>query len=128
MRSRHASIAQLVQPDFDWQQLRQLAGEDANFEAELLAMFLEDAEASLVQIELAIAAQDTAQLEAIAHSLQGASANVGASALAQAARQLEQIARRGELTTAPNLLGQLRRDCQTIRTEFPVQFPAQFPA
>ena len=28
--------------DFDWQQLNQLAGEDADFEAELLAIFLQE--------------------------------------------------------------------------------------
>ena len=42
-----------------WQQLRQLAGEDADFEAELLAMFLTDASSSLIQLEQAIAIAHT---------------------------------------------------------------------
>lgn len=66
-------------PDFDWQQLRQLADEDTDFEAELLEMFLQDAERSLRDLDLAIASRRIQAIEDIAHSLHGASANVGAS-------------------------------------------------
>ncbi len=102
-------------PDFDWQQLKQLAGEDAAFEAELLEMFLKDAEISLRELELAIASHSLQTIEDIAHSLRGASANVGACALALVARQLEHSARSGYLTDAQGLLQQLHMHCQRIR-------------
>ncbi len=105
-------------PDFDWQQLRQLAGEDTDFEAELLEMFLQDAERSLRELERAIASRSLQAIEDIAHSLRGASANVGASALALAASQLEQMARSGKLvnpSAAQGLLQQIQKHCQRIR-------------
>ena len=105
-------------PDFDWQQLRQLAGEDTDFEVELLEMFLQDAEHSVGELERAIASRSLQSIEDIAHSLHGASANVGASALALAASQLEQMARSGKLTNplaAQDLLQQIQTHCQRIR-------------
>lgn len=103
-----------AQSDFDWQQLRQLAGEDVDFEAELLAIFLSDAEENLKQLEQAIAHQNIRAIGEIAHSLRGASANVGASALARAAHQLEQIARSGEITGAQAQLQELHSHYQRI--------------
>jgi HPt (histidine-containing phosphotransfer) domain-containing protein len=105
----------LTTPDFDWQQLKQLAGEDTAFEAELLEMFLKDAEISLRDLELAIASRSCQSIEEIAHSLRGASANVGACALALVAHQLEHSARRGHLSEAYSLLQQLHTHCQSIR-------------
>ena len=107
-------------PDFDWQQLRQLAGEDADFETELLEMFVQDAERSLRELERAIASRHLQAVEDTAHSLHGASANVGACALASAASQLEQMARSGQLTRTltdtQGLLQQMRGHCQSIQT------------
>lgn len=102
--------------DFDWQQLKQLAGEDTEFETELLEMFLTDARSSLTALEKAIAQQDIRSVENIAHSLQGASANVGASALAITARQLETSARSGQLTAAKDRLGHIDNHCQKIQS------------
>jgi histidine phosphotransfer protein HptB len=104
--------------DFNWQQLRQLAGEDADFETELLAMFLKDAENSLRQLELAIATNSFKMIEEVAHSLRGSSANVGASALASVARQLEQNAQRGQIAGAYGLLQQLQAQCEGIESYF----------
>jgi len=105
----------LTSPDFDWQQLRQLAGEDRTFEYELLEMFVQDAQQSLKELEQAIATHSIQAIQDIAHSLRGASANVGASALAVAARQMEQVAQGGQLTEAPVLLQQIRAHCSHIQ-------------
>lgn len=103
--------------DFDWQQLNQLAGEDPDFETDLLALFLADAEASLSRIEGAIASQNSQSVADTAHSLRGSSANVGARALSAVARQLEQIASEGRLTGARSLLQQLQVHCQGIHRQ-----------
>jgi HPt (histidine-containing phosphotransfer) domain-containing protein len=102
--------------DFDWQQLRQLAGGDTEFEVELLKIFLVDAEGSLRQLEQAIASKSIETIEDIAHSLRGASANVGAKSLADAAFQLEQTARSGKITNARTLLQQMNVHCQSIQS------------
>lgn len=106
-----------IQPDFDWQQLRQLAGEDADFETELLGMFLTEADDSLQQLGAAIASEDIPATEDIAHSLRGASANVGAIALAHVASQIEHLARNGEIVGTAELLAQLHHYCQNIQRQ-----------
>ena len=106
----------LINPDFDWQQLRQLAGEDTDFEYELLEIFLQDAQQSLTDLEQAIANRSIQAIQDTAHSLKGASANVGAISLAVAARQLEQIAQGNQLAEAPALLRQIRRHCAHIQS------------
>ncbi len=114
------TLAKTVSTEFDWQQLSQLAGGDANFEAELLAMFLSDAEESLQKLEYAIATKSIKTIESLAHSLKGASANVGACALASVASRLEQTARAGKMTDARRLLRQLNIHCQKIQTQLPL--------
>ncbi|MEL6491917.1 MAG: Hpt domain-containing protein [Cyanobacteria bacterium J06634_6] len=104
--------------DFDWQQLRQLAGEDSDFEIELLTIFLQDAESSLGKLDRAIALSNSQAIEEAAHSLQGASANVGARALAATANQLEQRARNGNINGATLLLQQLRQQCKAVQMQF----------
>lgn len=104
-----------LQPEFDWQQLRQLAGEDPDFEAELLSIFLKDAKSRLKALGAAIEAHDAAAVEEIAHSLRGASANVGASALARSAQQLEHAARTGQMDSTAALLTQLHDYCQRLQ-------------
>lgn len=102
--------------DFDWQQLQQLAGGDADFEVELLNMFLADAEDSVRQLEGAIASQSIKTIENVAHSLRGASANVGAKSLADVALQLEQTARSGKMTNARQLLQEVDIHCRKIQS------------
>ncbi|MEO1620115.1 MAG: Hpt domain-containing protein [Cyanobacteria bacterium J06632_3] len=104
--------------NFDWQQLRQLAGEDASFATELLTLFMQDAESCLKDLEQAIATQNARSIEEAAHSLRGASANVGASALSAVAGRLEQSARRGDLRSAHVLLQQLKQHYRFIQAQF----------
>ncbi len=103
--------------EFDRQQLSQLAGGDADFEAELLTMFLSDTEESLRRLEYAITIKNTKTIESLAHSLKGSSANVGACALATVASQLEQTARKGKMTDARKLLRQLNIHCQKVQAQ-----------
>lgn len=120
---RSSSSAQL---DFDWQQLRQLASEDADFELELIAIFLEDAEDNLNQLEQAIAHQNIQAIANLAHTLRGSSANVGARSLTQTAHQLEHLAQSSPLSDLPadlfleanRLLFEMRHHCQSIQAHF----------
>ena len=100
--------------NFDWQQLHQLAGGDVAFEAELLSLFIEDVEQSLAQLEQAIVARNVAAIEDIAHGLRGASANVGATAIARTAYRLEQAARAGRIESDRTIIATLHSHCQAI--------------
>ncbi len=120
---RSSSSAQL---DFDWHQLRQLANGDTAFELELMAIFLEDTEGSLNQLEQAIASQSIQAIADLAHTLRGSSANVGARTLSETARQLEHLAQSNPLpgsfadlfVEASRLLSQMRHHCQSIQAHF----------
>ncbi|EDX87533.1 Hpt domain protein [Synechococcus sp. PCC 7335] len=107
--------------EFDWQQLQQLAGGDAEFEAELLAMFLNDARNSLRLLEGAIASKKLETIESVAHSLRGASANVGASAIANTAFELEHAARAGKTFSAFGLVREIDSYCQKIQAQLQAQ-------
>ncbi len=123
MVTSRTSTGPAAPSEFDWQQLKQLAGEDTAFEAELLQMFLRDAQSGLEELEKAIASHHVQAVENIAHSLRGASANVGAIALAETARLLETLARSGQLegqlgsrlTEAEALLRKMSHHCQSIQ-------------
>ena len=106
-----------IQPDFDWQRLNQLAGEDPDFAIELLAMFLKDAEGSLVGLEQAVEQRSLQAIEDVAHALRGASANVGASAMSALAVQLEDIAHCGKINQVQGLLQLLYDHCKMLRAE-----------
>ncbi|NJO08412.1 MAG: Hpt domain-containing protein [Leptolyngbyaceae cyanobacterium SL_1_1] len=73
----------------DLEQLQQISGGDPEFEQELLQLFVEDAAAQVEALRAAIAQQNGSAIEETAHHLKGASANVGATAIAQAASKLE---------------------------------------
>lgn len=120
---RSSSSARL---DFDWHQLRQLAYGDTAFELELMAIFLEDTEDSLNQLEQAIAHQSIQAIADLAHALRGSSANVGASTLTQTAGQLERLVQSSPsadsfadlFAEASGLLAQMRHHCQSLQAHF----------
>ncbi len=120
---RNSSSAQL---DFDWHQLRQLANGDTAFELELMAIFLEDTEGSLTQLEQAIAHQSIQAIADLAHALRGSSANVGARTLTQTASQLERLVQSSPpadsfadlFAEASGLLAQMRHHCQSLQDHF----------
>ncbi|MEO0540437.1 MAG: Hpt domain-containing protein [Cyanobacteria bacterium P01_A01_bin.105] len=100
---------------FDWNQLHQLAGGDTAFEKELLEMFLNDAESSLSQLEDALASNSVEAVEELAHYIKGASANVGAVALSQAAGKLERQAKQRKIVQGPRTLSQLQSLCRDVK-------------
>ena len=101
--------------NFDLEQLEQLAGGDKAFEKELLQMFVGDTENSLSQLATAISMENQTAVRELAHYIKGASANVGATGMSVAAAQLEMLAKKGNLSLAPNSLRKLRALHQEVR-------------
>jgi HPt (histidine-containing phosphotransfer) domain-containing protein len=93
----------------DWRSLRQLSDGDAQFERELLALFVDDTEKHLGRLSDAIAGQDPNQIRLLAHYLKGSCGNVGVMPLHHHAATLETSARRGELSVGPALLDEMQR-------------------
>ncbi|MEO1400851.1 MAG: Hpt domain-containing protein [Cyanobacteria bacterium J06635_1] len=105
----------MTNPTFDWNQLAQLAGDDPEFEQELLGLFVTDIEDSLFRLVEAMDAQDAPTVEHLAHYIKGASANVGANALAEIAGQLEQHAQQSTLEQATPAIEVLKARCQEVK-------------
>jgi two-component system sensor histidine kinase/response regulator len=78
----------------------------------ILRIFIDSAGESVTRIENAILARDAGQLAAAAHALKSSTANVGAKALSEFYRRLEQLGREGRLTDARELLIQVRPEHQ----------------
>jgi signal transduction histidine kinase/DNA-binding response OmpR family regulator/HPt (histidine-containing phosphotransfer) domain-containing protein len=81
----------------------------------VLQAFLSDTPAHLHTIRLAIASDNPAQLRKAAHSLKSSSANVGAHALAQRCKEVEQLGRNNTTAGAAALLADMERSFQAAR-------------
>jgi len=99
----------------DWQQLHQLSEGSKEFEIELLQMFVEDTQARLEVLKLAIASADFLQVEQQAHHLKGASANIGAKTIYASTVILEQKARAQDLRGTDKLLAEINRTHKHIQ-------------
>ena len=106
-----------IQPDFDWYRLHQLADNDRGFAVELLSMFLKDTERHLSTLKQAASTHSFKTIEDTAHAIKGASANVGATAMSQVAKQIEEAARLEEIGQINQLLRSLKSHYQLVRTE-----------
>jgi CheY-like chemotaxis protein len=87
------------------QELRELAvatGEPTFFR-ELVDQYLDQAASQLTELREAAARRDATALKAVAHSLRGASATVGATEVASVCVALEEAAARGEVAGADRL-------------------------
>jgi signal transduction histidine kinase/DNA-binding response OmpR family regulator len=81
----------------------------------VLHAFLRDTPKHLHTIRLAIANDDAEQLRKAAHSLKSSSANIGASALADRSKELEQLGRNHTTAGAAPLLADMEHSFQAAR-------------
>ena len=89
--------------------LRELST-DGDALAELIDLFLESAPEMLARAEAAAADADAARLVREAHALRGSCANFGAHKLQELCTELETLARKGNLGSAPALLVALQAE------------------
>jgi len=82
---------------------------------EVLEIFLEDSEPTCEEIARAVEAADREALEASAHALKGACANVSAERARAAAAELEEMARGGDLGEVRRALARLEARMAELR-------------
>ncbi len=73
----------------DLRRLKDLSGGDKDFEKEIIDLFLKDTTRHLKRLEEAINEGDSSNVEAAAHSIKGAAANMGAEKFRELAQKLE---------------------------------------
>lgn len=100
----------------DRQQLSDLSGGDAGFEAELLQVFIADTLDQLQALEQAIAGANWTQTLQIAHHIKGASANVGAIAIAAAAAEVETAGHRQQSKVILSALARLKQQVSELQS------------
>lgn len=76
---------------------------------EVMPVYVEENRRRLEELNKAVSQSDAAQVKLYAHGIKGASANVGAVELSEAAKTLEHLAADGDLSDAPRILQEINR-------------------
>lgn len=103
-------------------ELREVLGSEVN---RILSVYLQDTPRLIAQLEQAAVANNPIALRVAAHSLKSSSANVGASALSVAARDLEYGARDGTLTQPANAVAVIVAEFGRVRTALQAELNAE---
>ena len=92
--------------------LRDVLGDEVD---KIISVYLEDAPRLIAQLERAVATNDPIALRVSAHTLKSSSANIGATTLSNAARDLEHGARDGTLQSPGNAVAKLVSEFAQVR-------------
>jgi len=92
-----------------------VVGGDADFLAELMDIFLEDAPQMLAEMSQAVEDSDAAVLRRAAHSLKSNSADFGAMALSNLCRELEGMGKAGTLAGAAEKVVQAGAEYERVQ-------------
>ena len=83
--------------------------------SEIVDVFIEDIPVQLEELKQGIKENDAAVIRAQGHRIKGASANVGAEAMRQAACEIELAGTDGKLDTAPGLVAKLEHEFERLK-------------
>jgi two-component system, sensor histidine kinase and response regulator len=98
------------EPSIDLPALGEVTDGDADFERELMTVFVASGDSALAALLEALGAADLAAVRRHAHTLKGASANLRARPLAARAEALEAAATAGDLRRCRQTFGELEAD------------------
>lgn len=108
----------------DAKRLAELADDDAEAIAELLALYFSQADALVQKLTSAIENQLTKEVQSAAHQLRGASASCGLWAVLPALTKLEELGASGNLDGARDLDAELRRELLRSREFLERHYPS----
>jgi len=102
-------------PTFDPHHLAEACGDDIDVQREIVVDFLSQLDERLEDIATAVASRGATTIQRTAHTLKGASASLGAPALAGASARLESLGRTGALDGATEALQEVRDEAARLR-------------
>ncbi len=102
---------------FQWEELLNRCGDDAELAMELLGMFHDQWQDTYTQLQASINEQDPTTLEEIAHKLKGSAATLTASEMALYAEALQQMGQHAELENAQQTLDKLAQSYEQLKLE-----------
>jgi HPt (histidine-containing phosphotransfer) domain-containing protein len=94
--------------------LKELDGGDGSLLSELAKEYESDALSQLEAMRVALDSTDAGGLERAAHCLKGASANLGATAVAAGCREIEQLARGGDIAGVGRLIDDVESELRIV--------------
>ncbi len=94
----------------DLARLRETSEGDREFEAELLAIFIEDCASRIAALRQSLEAGDAETLRRDAHTIKGSARNLGTTRLDKYAEDLEHSAAAGRLEPAAGLIAQIQAE------------------
>jgi two-component system sensor histidine kinase/response regulator len=103
------------EPVLDWKQALAQVGGSVDLLRDLAAMFLAEHPGWMSQLGEAVACSDVAQVKRLAHTLKGSLGLFGARAAFDAARELEAMARSGDLTGSTSTYAALQTGLQSVQ-------------
>jgi HPt (histidine-containing phosphotransfer) domain-containing protein len=101
--------------DLNMSRLHDITGGDRELNGEVIRLVLEDAETAIGELVPALRVRNAAVGGTLAHQLKGASANVGAERLADAALRLERALDDDDWTTASRSFDEVLAALATLR-------------
>lgn len=100
------------------EQLQMLADdEDPDFLLDLFDGYIETTETSLSDLKEAISAEDPVRVMKTAHTLKGASSNIGANSMASLFKQLEELGRAETIDGADEIVITLREEFKNVKED-----------
>ncbi len=105
-------------------ELREVLGSEVD---KIIAVYLEDSPRLIAQLERAAVGNDPIALRVAAHTLKSSSANVGATTLSEAARDLEHGARDGTLANPEALVAGIVTEFAQVRSALRSTLPTSVP-
>jgi HPt (histidine-containing phosphotransfer) domain-containing protein len=107
-------VGEVPQPVIDREDaLARVYGDEELLE-ELLGLFFEDGPNLVKDVREAIDDQDAARLKKTAHAIKGASSNISAGPVTEAALRLEMIGISGDLSTAESACAELEKEIMRL--------------
>jgi HPt (histidine-containing phosphotransfer) domain-containing protein len=98
--------------------LRQLTPPgEADVLAEILTMFVDEVPKKIAALQAAVLAGDAAQVARLAHSLKGSSGNIGAAAMLDVCRRIDDLAKAGDLARVTPLVAALTSEYHRVELE-----------
>ncbi len=114
MTAEHPEQEKPLAP-FDFTTILENLDGDVELLQELVSLFIEDAPNHLTALESGLRSNSNTDIQHHAHTLRGASSNVGAEQVRRMAHQLEGMGRNGDLTGAENLLTSLTEHFEAVK-------------